>query len=225
MESAVGYENELNAHVKRERAAVVLASKTGELLYDKGIELVLFRNHLLDISISEILNLHEYAKKVVNKSYLWMLDRIAAPIALAAGFIRLGNLVNHEMVGEPTTLPWGFRFLHHDCPFPYDCPWEMIPVRHPAQLYESICYFITFGVLMWLFWKKEAWKNQGSIIGTFLIMVFGARFFVEFVKLGQTARDEYLALNTGQLLSIPLVLVGVYLLYSSWKKKQIAPKA
>jgi glyceraldehyde 3-phosphate dehydrogenase len=67
MESAVGYENELNAHVKRERAAVVLASKTGELLYDKGIELVLFRNHLLDISISEILNLHEYAKKVVNR--------------------------------------------------------------------------------------------------------------------------------------------------------------
>jgi len=67
MESAVGYEKELNAHVKRERAAVVLASKTGELLYDKGIELVLFRNHLLDITISEILNLHEYSKKVVNK--------------------------------------------------------------------------------------------------------------------------------------------------------------
>jgi prolipoprotein diacylglyceryl transferase len=166
-----------------------------------------------------------YVKKVVNKSYLWILDRIAAPIALAAGFIRLGNLVNHEMVGEPTTLPWGFRFLHHDCPFPYDCPWEMIPVRHPAQLYESICYFITFGVLMWLFWKKDAWKNQGSLIGTFLIMVFGARFFVEFVKLGQTARDEYLALNTGQLLSIPLVLVGVYLLYASWKKNQTAPNA
>lgn len=67
MESAVGYEKELNAHVKRERAAVVLASKTGELLYDKGIELVLFRNHLLDVTVSEILNLHEYAKKVVNK--------------------------------------------------------------------------------------------------------------------------------------------------------------
>ena len=67
MGTAQGYENELNAHIKRERAAVVLASKTGELLYDKGIELVLFRNHLLDVTISEILNLHEYAIKVVNK--------------------------------------------------------------------------------------------------------------------------------------------------------------
>jgi glyceraldehyde 3-phosphate dehydrogenase len=67
METVLGYEKELSAHVKKERAAVLLASKTGELLYDKGIELVLFRNHLLDITVSEILNLHEYAKKVVNK--------------------------------------------------------------------------------------------------------------------------------------------------------------
>ncbi len=67
MESVVGYEKELNAHVKKERAAVVLSSKTGELLYDKGIELVLFRNQLLDVTISEILNLHDYAKNVVNK--------------------------------------------------------------------------------------------------------------------------------------------------------------
>jgi prolipoprotein diacylglyceryl transferase len=164
-----------------------------------------------------LLALWLYSKKVVQKSYLWILDRIAAPIALAAGFIRLGNLVNHEMVGEPTTLPWGFRFLHHDCAYPYDCPWEMIPVRHPAQLYESICYFITFGILMWIYWKRDAWKRQGLVFGSFLIMVFGARFLVEFVKLGQTTRDEYLALNTGQLLSIPLIIAGVLLLYRSWK--------
>jgi len=159
-----------------------------------------------------------YSRKVIQKPFLWILDRIAAPIALAGGFIRLGNLVNHEMVGEETTMPWGFRFLHHDCPHPYNCPWEMIPVRHPAQLYEAICYFITFGVLMFLFWKKDQWKNNGVVFGVFLIMVFGARFLVEFVKLGQTARDEYLAINTGQILSIPLVIAGLFLIWKAFKK-------
>jgi phosphatidylglycerol:prolipoprotein diacylglycerol transferase len=161
-----------------------------------------------------------YSRKVIQKPFLWILDRIAAPIALAGGFIRLGNLVNHEMVGEVTTVPWGFRFMHHDCSFPYNCPWEMIPVRHPAQLYESICYFITFGVLMFLFWKKDQWKNNGVVFGVFLIMVFGARFLVEFVKLGQTARDEYLAINTGQILSIPLVIAGLFLIWKAFKRTE-----
>ncbi len=161
-----------------------------------------------------------YSRKVIQKPFLWILDRIAAPIALAGGFIRLGNLVNHEMVGEVTTVPWGFRFLHHDCSFPFNCPWEMIPVRHPAQLYEAICYFITFGVLMFLFWKKDQWKNNGVVFGVFLIMVFGARFLVEFVKLGQTARDEYLAINTGQILSIPLVIAGLFLIWKAFKRTE-----
>jgi prolipoprotein diacylglyceryl transferase len=160
-----------------------------------------------------------YSRKVIQKPFLWILDRIAAPIALAGGFIRLGNLVNHEMVGEKTTMPWGFRFLHHDCPHPYDCPWDMIPVRHPAQLYEAICYFITFGVLMFLFWKRDQWNKLGIVFGVFLIMVFGARFLVEFVKLGQTARDEYLPINTGQLLSIPLVIAGIVLIWRAMKSK------
>jgi prolipoprotein diacylglyceryl transferase len=160
-----------------------------------------------------------YSRKVIQKPFLWILDRIAAPIALAGGFIRLGNLVNHEMVGEETTMPWGFRFLHHDCPHPYDCSWDMIPVRHPAQLYEAICYFITFGVLMFLFWKRDQWNKPGIVFGVFLIMVFGARFLVEFVKLGQTARDEYLLINTGQLLSIPLVIAGIVLIWRAMKSK------
>lgn len=163
-----------------------------------------------------------YSKKVIKKPYLWILDRISAPTAIGGAFIRLGNLVNHEMVGDETTVPWGFRFLHHDCPYPYECSWSAIPVRHPAQLYEAICYFIAFGILMFLYWKRDLWKKPGVVFGFFLIFIFGSRIFVEFVKLGQTARDEYLFLNTGQLLSIPLVLAGIYLIWKGLIKKELS---
>ena len=173
-------------------------------------------------AVALLIMLFIYSKKVVKKPFLWILDRISAPTAIGATFIRLGNLVNHEMVGDETTLPWGFRFLHHDCPYPYECSWNAIPVRHPAQLYEAICYFIAFVVLLFLYWKRDLWKKPGVIFGTFLIFIFGSRFFVEFVKLGQTARDEYLYFNTGQLLSIPLVLIGFYLLFKGLTKKELA---
>ncbi len=168
-------------------------------------------------AIAILISLYMYSKKVVQKPFIWILDRISAPIAIGGTCIRLGNLVNHEMVGETTSLPWGFRFLHHDCLYPYLCSWDQIPVRHPAQLYEAICYFIAFLILLFLYWKKESWRQPGKVFGFFLIFIFGARFIVEFVKLGQTARDEVLLLNTGQLLSIPFVLAGIYLIWKSNK--------
>lgn len=159
-----------------------------------------------------------FAKREAHKPYLWILDRISAPIAIAGCFIRLGNLVNHEMVGDITTVPWGFRFLHHDCPPPYECSWNSIPIRHPGQLYEALCYLFAFAVLMFLYWKRDLWKKPGVVFGAFLILIFGARFLVEFVKLGQTDRDDYLFLNTGQLLSVPLVLAGILLLWRGLRK-------
>jgi prolipoprotein diacylglyceryl transferase len=168
-----------------------------------------------------LLMLFIYSRKVVKKPFMWILDRIAAPVAIGATFIRLGNLVNHEMVGDITTVPWGFRFLHHDCPFPYECSWSMIPVRHPAQLYEAMCYLIAFGILMFLYWKRDLWKKPGVIFGSFLILIFGSRILVEFVKLGQTARDEYLFLNTGQLLSVPFVLAGIFLVWKGLTRKDL----
>lgn len=165
-----------------------------------------------------LIALYFYSKKVVYKPMMWILDRITAPIAIAGMCIRLGNLFNHEMVGEVTTMPWGFRFLHHDCYPPYDCPWEMIPVRHPAQLYEAIAYLFIFILLIFMYWKRNAWMRQGVMFGTFLILLFGARFLIEFVKLGQTHRDDIYAINTGQMLSIPFVLAGIYILYSGLKK-------
>jgi len=173
-----------------------------------------------------LLALWYFSNKVIKRPYLWMLDRIAAPVAIAGAFIRLGNLVNHEMVGYVTDVPWGFRFLHHDCmnliDGQYLCEWSDIPVRHPANLYESLAYFLSFGILMFLFWKKNAWKKQGMVFGTFLILIFGFRFLIEFVKESQTDNDSMVdvstGLNTGQWLSVPLVLAGIILIIRARKK-------
>ncbi len=174
-------------------------------------------------AIAILIALYIFSKKISKKPTMWILDRIVAPTAIAASFIRLGNLVNSEIVGDITTVPWGFRFMHNDCYPPFDCAWDSIPVRHPAQLYEAICYMAIFIFLLFMYWKREAWRRPGMMFGSFLILLFTARFFVEFVKLGQTTRDEVLPINTGQMLSIPFVLVGAYILYKSLKNdKQVS---
>jgi phosphatidylglycerol:prolipoprotein diacylglycerol transferase len=166
-------------------------------------------------AIAILIALFIFTKKVSKRSYIWILDRIAAPIAIAATFIRLGNLVNHEMVGYVTDVPWAFEFqyFYNEAIGNYD------PTpRHPAQLYEAICYFISFGVLLYLYWKLKKWQQPGFVFGSFLILIFGSRIICEFFKLGQTARDYTLPLNTGQLLSIPLVIAGIYLVVKAAKK-------
>lgn len=168
-------------------------------------------------AIAILIALYIYSKRVSHKPMMWILDRIAAPIAIAGCFIRLGNLVNSEIVGDITTVPWGFKFWYHDCIYT-NCTWEMIPARHPAQLYEAISYIAIFAILMFMYWKRNASKKQGSLFGMFLILLFGARFLIEFVKLGQAERDDSLWINTGQILSIPFVLAGIYIYYRAIKK-------
>jgi len=166
-------------------------------------------------AIAILIALFIFTKKVSGRSYIWILDRIAAPIAIAGTFIRLGNLVNHEMVGYVTDVPWAFEFQYY-----YNSAignYDPSP-RHPAQLYEAICYFISFWILLYLYWKLKKWQQPGFVFGSFLILIFGARIICEFFKLGQTARDYILPLNTGQLLSIPLVIAGIYLIYNALKK-------
>lgn len=167
-------------------------------------------------AIALVIALYLYNKTTLHKSYLWILDRMAAPIAIAATFIRLGNLMNSEIVGRPTNVPWAFKFTH----YVNESTGMLDPTpRHPAQLYEALMYLSIFGILMFLFWKKEAWKQQGLIFSVFLILLFGGRFLVEYVKMGQSAYDESLTTNTGQLLSIPFVLVGIGILIWSFKNK------
>lgn len=168
-------------------------------------------------AIAILIGLYVFSKRTVNKPFIWILDRIAAPTAIGAGFIRLGNLVNHEIVGHPTDVPWAFKFHNYWNSTLKD--FDPTP-RHPAQLYEAICYFIAFGILMFLFWNKEAWRRPGFMFGSFLILIFGSRLIVEFFKVGQTARDEVLILNTGQLLSIPFIMVGIVLIYKAIGKNK-----
>lgn len=160
-------------------------------------------------AIGILIALYFYTKKVKGQSYLWILDRIVIVTALAGGMIRLGNLMNSEIVGIQTSVPWGFIFVRNHENF----------ARHPAQLYEAITCFILF-MLLYAFWrKKKAQVPEGSFFGMFLIYVFGLRFFYEFIKQNQVPFEDALRLNVGQLLSIPLVLIGVGVLVYSLKKR------
>lgn len=191
-----------------------------------------YKNHLGDIikvwegglashgaAIAILVALFVFSKKVSKKPYLWILDRIAAPIAIAGTFIRLGNLVNHEIIGDPTDLPWGFRFNLSGDEFLINGEHVF---RHPTQLYEAIFYLLTFALLMYLYWKTNAKNKPGVLFGTFMIVLWTVRLLIEFVKVGQTARDFESVLNTGQMLSIPFIIAGIGILYFGLKSE---PKA
>lgn len=149
-----------------------------------------------------------------KKPYMWVLDRIVIVTALAGAMIRLGNLMNSEIYGIETTLPWGFVFLRNN---------EVAP-KHPTQIYEALAYLLIFVLLHRIYWRKKAGEFiQGSIFSLFLILVFTFRFFIEYVKEDQVAFEAGMKLNMGQWLSIPFVLIGVVLLiYSIRKHRQAA---
>lgn len=148
-----------------------------------------------------------YYRKSTKKSFFWLIDRIAVPTGFAGALIRLGNLFNSEIYGHQTDLPWGFVFIRNGDTFP----------SHPTQLYEAICYIITSIVLMRLY-KVERFRNAGGfLLGVFFIMVFTARFFIEFVKENQVAFEDSMVLNMGQILSIPVVVAGIFLVVRALK--------
>lgn len=168
-------------------------------------------------AIGILIALWFYSKKYTKQSMLWTLDRLVVPVALAAVFIRLGNLMNSEIVGSPTTMPWGFVFEKLEYVRGVENP---LAPRHPSQLYEAIAYLITFGYTFYLYWKKEAYKREGLIMGVFLIGIFLGRFLIEFFKDNQEAFEESMMLNMGQILSIPFVIWGVYLIIRALKRPE-----
>ena len=188
-------------------------------------------------AIGIIIALWIFSVRTAKRSVLWVLDRVVVPTALAGCFIRLGNLMNSEIVGKPTEASWGFRFPKHEVDLWERCQvciervgvkcvevaensagmlcadLDKVPVRHPVQLYESICYLLAFFVLYWAYWNTNIKDHLGKLFGLFLLLVLGIiRFGLEFFKTSQGGFESAFgnALSTGQLLCIPFFLAGLY---------------
>lgn len=155
--------------------------------------------------LGALLALYFYKRKF-KKGYLWLLDRLTIAGVALGGFIRLGNLLNSEIIGIPSNLPWAFVFTRVD----------QIP-RHPSQLYEAIFYLI-MSIVLYFIWKSgKFYKNNGFIFGLGMTLIFTQRFLIEFLKENQVPFEENLTLNIGQILSIPLVTGGIFVMI--WRLK------
>ncbi|MCF6212804.1 MAG: prolipoprotein diacylglyceryl transferase [Flavobacteriaceae bacterium] len=160
-------------------------------------------------AVGIILSLYYYSKKIIKKPLLFVLDRVGIVVALAGFFIRIGNLMNSEIIGKPTHSDFGIVFQRLGEDFP----------RHPTQLYEAFSYLIIFFILWRIYWKTDRKKQLGYLFGVFFALLWSVRFVIEFLKEPQVAERTTWLLNTGQWLSIPLVLTGVYFAVSATKKR------
>lgn len=149
-----------------------------------------------------------WSLNVSKRNLLWVLDRVVVPSVLVGALIRFGNLMNSEIYGVQTSLPWGVIFERNH---------ETV-AKHPTQIYESLSYLFTFGVLYYMYWKTKAKDYQGLLTGVFFVFVFTARFLVEYIKEDQEAFEATMSLNMGQWLSIPFILTGIALIILSFRK-------
>jgi len=213
--------------------ATLIGARLGHVIF---YDWEYFQNHLLEIflpvrfepsfeftgfrglashgaAIGIIIAMYLYAKRVIQKPVLWILDRIVIPVASGAIFVRIGNFINSEIIGKPTNSDYGVIFEKLGEDF----------ARHPAQLYESACYLVIFLILWFLYWKTEKRFKTGYIFGLFLVLLWTVRFFVEFVKEPQVGERANWLFNTGQWLSIPFVIAGLYFMYRpAAKQKTVA---
>jgi phosphatidylglycerol---prolipoprotein diacylglyceryl transferase len=157
--------------------------------------------------------LYLYSRKHPDQPMLWLLDRVAVATALAGVFIRVGNLFNSEILGSPTHAPWAFVFERVD----------QVP-RHPAQLYEALAYGLIFLVLFHMYRRAHGRTPRGLLIGIFFVSVFSMRFVIEFVKERQVAFEQNMPLDMGQLLSIPFIVLGLFLVWRARRRVPTLPK-
>ncbi|WP_185865019.1 prolipoprotein diacylglyceryl transferase [Blattabacterium cuenoti] len=163
-------------------------------------------------AIGIIIAVFFYKKKFLKKKpFIWLCDRLVIVAAISSMFIRIGNFFNSEIIGIPTKLPWAVKFIQME-----DKRYNLMIPRHPTQIYESIVYLILF-VILWFFYyifcKKKILKN-GFLSGLFLIITWGSRFLIEFIK--EPQENEFIhfyILNTGQCLSIPFIILGFYIIF------------
>ena len=152
-------------------------------------------------------------------SVMWTADRLGIIAPLSGAMIRFGNLFNSEIIGNETTIPWGFKFVRL---YP-NWPEEMVPMRHPTQLYEALCYLACFTILFALYRYTKVAKREGFIFGAALVGIFMPRFIIEFIKIDQVAFEQGMTLNMGQWLSVPFILIGVGFMLWAWFRHKGEP--
>ncbi len=157
-----------------------------------------------------LIGLYIFAKQN-HKHYLWVLDRIAVVVALAGFFIRSGNLMNSEIFGDATTMPWGMVFVRSYAE-------GYSAAHHPTQIYEALGYLFLFIFLYRYYWKHNGAPKEGAIFGYFMLILWSIRFLIEFIKLPQVDFENTMVLNMGQLLSIPVIIIGAFFVWKSQKK-------
>ena len=195
-------------------------------------------------AIAIILAMYFYSKKILQKPQLWILDRIVIPVASGAIFVRIGNFFNSEIIGKETSSSFGIKFVR-DYFSPRDAVnatqisdpkeayaaittnpkfttlLEQVPAKHPTQLYEAFCYVFVFAILFFLYWKTVARKKPGYLFGLFLVLLFSVRIVVESVKESQGGFESALGLlSTGQWLSIPFIVTGLYFVFTAKQTKE-----
>jgi prolipoprotein diacylglyceryl transferase len=204
--------------------ATIIGARLGHVLFYEPLEyfrnpveiLMIWKGGLAShgAGIAIIISLVIFSRRN-KKPFSWIFDRIAIVVALAGAFIRTGNLMNSEIYGVETSLPWGFKFIASDP--------SLIP-KHPTQIYEALAYFMIFLFLWLVYLKRNGKPRPGFLFAMFMILVFTFRFFIEFLKEPQVGFEVDMALNMGQLLSIPFVLIGVIILIIIYRKKDRPPK-
>ncbi len=163
-----------------------------------------------------------YSRNVTKKSMLWTFDRVIVPTGFTAAMIRLGNLMNHEIYGDVTSQPWGFRFIENVGAWKAGVAQPIFSQpSHPTQIYEALVYFLVFAVIMYMFWNTDAKKKQGLLLGIAMIMIFLSRFFIEYIKEVQVESEILMRQNTGlilgQWLSIPFIIWGIWLVWNAYR--------
>lgn len=242
--------------------SILLGARLGHVFF---YDWAYYQNHLLEIilpfrldpfkftgiaglashgaAIGVIIAMYLYHKKYPDIKLSWILDRVVLPVAFGAIFVRLGNLMNSEIIGKVTNTDYGFRFIQQHyrsyeamqltnsktAQKAYDAIannpkfselLEAVPLRHPAQLYESICYIFVFAILMYTYWKTNKKQKPFYIFGLFLVLLWSVRFVVEFYKKSQGGFEDSLGgiLSTGQWLSIPFIIIGCYFMFRPTKQ-------
>jgi prolipoprotein diacylglyceryl transferase len=196
-------------------------------------------------AISIIIVMYFYSKNIIKRPILWVLDRVVISVACGAIFVRIGNFFNSEIVGKVTNnSTFGIKFIRDyfsmqdavnktnisDPDAAYNAIANdpqfnnllmQVPLKHPAQLYESFCYIFIFFFLLFLYWKTKTAEKQGILFGLFLILLWSVRFIVEYVKESQGGFGDSTVFSTGQWLSIPFILIGLYFFLTAKKPIEV----